>query len=91
MKANKKYPLLVSMIISFVIIIASLFVLGFAGMNMGTSLGGGSLFEVNIPDGTDTKEYVADIKEVLKENGYTFDSSIIEEVGWFVQLNIGVV
>lgn len=79
MKTNKKYPLLVSMIISFVIIIASLFVLGFAGMNMGTSLGGGSLFEVNIPDGTDTKEYVADIKEVLKENGYTFDSSIIED------------
>ncbi len=79
MKQTKKYPLLVSMIISFAIIIASLFVLGFAGMNMGTNLGGGSQFEVNIPNGTDTKEFVADIKTVLKDNGYTFDSSTIED------------
>lgn len=76
---NKKYPLLVSMIISFVIIIASLFVLGFAGMNMGTSLGGGSQFEVNVPNGVNTKEYVSKIKSTLKDNGYTFDSSAVED------------
>ena len=79
MKQTKKYPLLVSMIISFAIIIASLFVLGFAGMNMGTSLGGGSQFEINVPDGVDTKEYVSSIKNNLKENGYTFDSSAVED------------
>ena len=78
-QTNKKYPLLVSMIISFAIIIASLFVLGFAGMNMGTSLGGGSQFEVNVPNGVSTKEYVSNIKEALKENGYTFDSSAVED------------
>ena len=78
-QTNKKYPLLVSVIISFAIIIASLFVLGFAGMNMGTSLGGGSQFEVNVPNNVETKEYVADIKAVLKENGYTFDSSAVED------------
>ena len=79
MKQIKKYPLLVSMIISFAIIIASLFVLGFAGMNMGVSLGGGSQFEVNVPANVQTKEFVADIKTALKDNGYTFDSSSIED------------
>ncbi len=75
----KKYPLLISMIVSFAVIIASLFVLGFAGMNMGTSLGGGSQFEVNMANGASSKDYVAKIKETLKENGYTFDSSAVED------------
>ena len=75
----KKYPLLISMIISCVIIIASLFVLGFFGMRVGTSLGGGSQFEVNIASGASSKEYVSDVKKVLSDNGLTFDSSIVED------------
>ena len=79
MKKIKKYPLLISIIISFAIIIASLFVLGFAGMNMGVSFGGGSQFEVNVPTGVKTKDFVADIKSALKDSGYTFDSSSVED------------
>ena len=75
----KKYPLLISMIISCVIIIASLFVLGFFGMRVGTSLGGGSQFEVNIASGASSKEYVSDVKKVLSDNGLTFDSSVVED------------
>lgn len=76
---TKKYPLLISAIISFVIIVASLFVLGFAGMNLGTSLGGGSEFEVNVASGASAKDYVSKIKAEIKKNGYTFDSSAVED------------
>lgn len=76
---TKKYPLLISAIISFVIIVASLFVLGFAGMNLGTSLGGGSEFEVNVASNASAKDYVSKIKAEIKKNGYTFDSSAVED------------
>ena len=80
MKAKmKKYPLLISMIVSCAIIIASLFILGFFGLKLGTSLGGGSQFEVKIPVGESTKEYVSEIKSVLKDNDLSFDSSIVED------------
>lgn len=74
----KKYPLLVSMIISCVIIIASLFVLGFAGMKLGTSLGGGSSFELIIPNDTKQSKVVSDVKSVLSNNGLSFDSATVE-------------
>lgn len=74
----RKYPLLISLIISCAIIIASLFVLGFAGMRMGTSLGGGSQMEIAVSRDASTKTMVSEIKSVLSENGLTFDSSTVE-------------
>ncbi len=75
----KKYPLLISTIVSCVVIVASLFILGFFGLRLGTSLGGGSQFEVNVKTGASTKEYVSKIKDVLKDNDLTFDSSFVED------------
>ena len=79
MKTNKKYPLLISAIISCALVVVSLFILGFFGMNLGTSLGGGSQFEVVISNDANTKEYVKNIKSVVSEHGYTVDSSFVEE------------
>ena len=75
----KKYPLLISMIVSCVIIIASLFILGFFGLKLGTSLGGGSQFEVNIANNASSKHYVNEIKDVLADNKLTFDSATVED------------
>ncbi len=75
----KKYPLLITTIISCLIIIASLFTLGFAGLNLGTSLGGGSQFEVNLENDASSKEYVSEIKEVLNRYDFTFDSATLED------------
>ena len=41
-KSLKKYPLLVCLIVSFVMVIASIFVVAFAGLKLNPSLGGGS-------------------------------------------------
>ena len=75
----KKYPLLISTIVSCVIIIASLFILGFFGLRLGTSLGGGSQFEINMANGASSTEYVSGVKDVLKTYGLTFDSAIVED------------
>lgn len=75
----KKYPLLISAIVSCVIIIASLFILGFFGLKVGTSLGGGSQFEINVVEGESTEKYVEKVKDVLSDNGLTFDSATVED------------
>lgn len=75
----KKYPLLISMIVSCVLIITSLFILGFFGMKLGTSLGGGSQFEVNVASSASSKQYVKEIKDVLADNKLTFDSATVED------------
>lgn len=77
--STKKYPLLISAIVSCVIVVVSLFILGFFGMKLGTSLGGGSQFEVVISNDANTKEYVKDIKSVVADNGYRVDTSFVEE------------
>ena len=80
MKTNvKKYPLLISAIVSCVIVVASLFILGFFGMKLGTSLGGGSQFEITLAGDVNTKEYVSAVKEVVSENGYTVDTAFVED------------
>ena len=61
----KKYPLLISTIVSCVIIIASLFILGFFGLRLGTSFGGGSQFEINMPNGVSSTEYVSGVSDTL--------------------------
>ncbi|MBR7172212.1 MAG: hypothetical protein IKD36_00225 [Clostridia bacterium] len=75
----KKYPLLISAIVSCVVIIASLFILGFFGLKVGTSLGGGSQFSVNVKNGDSPKKYIAEIKDILSDNGLSFDSSIVDD------------
>ena len=75
----KKYPLLISSIVSCVIIIASLFILGFFGLRLGTSFGGGSQFEINVANGASSSEYIADVKDVLKNHKLTFDSASVED------------
>lgn len=75
----KKYPLFISAIASCAVIIASLFILAFFGLKVGTSLGGGSQFSVNVENGASAKKYISEIKEVLSDNGLSFDSSIVDD------------
>lgn len=75
----KKYPLLISAIVSCVLVVASLFILGFFGMNLGTSLGGGSQFEITLSNDANSKEYVKAVKEVVSDNGYIVDTSFVED------------
>ena len=76
---QKKYPLLISLIISCVIVVASVFVLAFCGMRLNSSLGGGSQMEIAITDGTDVKTCVQEIKDVLAEQNIQYDSFMVED------------
>lgn len=78
-KSLKKYPLLVSLIISCVLVVASIFVVAFCGLKLSPSLGGGSQFEVAIPDSADSKTCVQGIKNILKNNNISYDSFTIED------------
>ena len=78
-KQMKKYPFLVSLIISFVIVVASIFVAAFGGIKLNPSLGGGSQFEISISDKSDAKSCVQGIKDVLKEKGVSYDSFTVED------------
>lgn len=78
-KLPKKYPLLISLIVSCVIVVASVFVLAFCGMKLSPSLGGGSQFEVIITDEMEPKTCVNQIKNVLKSNHVSYDSFTIED------------
>lgn len=80
-KLPKKYPLLISLIISCVIVVASVFVLAFCGIKLSPSLGGGSQFEVAIPDKADQKTVIQNIKDILSDNGVTYDSFSVEDNG----------
>ena len=75
----KKYPLLVSLIVSCVIVVASLFILGFFGMNLGTSLGGGSQFDIKLENDASTVQTTAKVKSAIRKNGYIMDSSFVED------------
>ena len=78
-KPIKKYPFLVSLIISFAIVVASIFVVALCGLKLNTSLGGGSQFEISIADDANSKTYVQNIKNVLKDNGISYDSFTVED------------
>lgn len=75
----KKYPLLISLIISCVIVIGSIFVLAFCGLRLSPSLGGGSQFEVIVSDKLDTKTGVQKIKDVLDDKKMQYVSYTIED------------
>ena len=78
-KMPKKFPLLLCLIFSCAIVIASLFVAGFHGIKISPSIGGGSQMEVVIPDDYSSKESMRTIKEVLSKNNITFDSCSVED------------
>lgn len=80
MKLNpKKYPLLISTIVSCVLVVISLFILGFFGFRLGVSIGGGSRFEVKMETTVNKKEYVSSIKSVLKKHGLSVDTAFVED------------
>ena len=76
---QKKYPLLISLIVSCAVVVASIIVLALCGMRLGTSLGGGSQFEIAIADNADAKTYVQKIKNVLNDNNIQYDSFVVED------------
>lgn len=76
---TKKYPLLIATIISCVIVVVSLFILGFFGMKMGTSLGGGSQFEIAFNDESNASEYTKSVKKILSDNGLQVDTVFVED------------
>lgn len=78
-KTMKKFPLLICLIVSCAIVIASLFVAGFGGIKIAPSLGGGSQFEVAVHDTTDTKTAVKSIKTALAECELSLDSTTVED------------
>ncbi len=76
---QKKYPLLVSTIVSCVIIVVSLFILGFFGLKLSVSLGGGSRMEVNLEQNAIVKEAKDKVGEVLSKHHISIDSSFVED------------
>ncbi len=78
-KPIKKFPLLISLIVSCVLIVTSLFIFGFFGMNFGPSIGGASQFEITMPNDANSKEYVKKVKDAVSSNGYSVDSCYIED------------
>ena len=75
----KKYPLLISTIISCLLIIVSLFILGFFGIRLGVALGGGTQIEVVMQENTTTADYESKVKDVLKKYNYSIDSSVKQD------------
>ena len=75
----KKYPLLLSMVISCTLIIASLFILGFFGMNLGTSLGGGSQFEITMPNNVSQTSFVEKVKDAVSDEGFKVETTFVED------------
>ncbi len=76
---TKKYPLLICMIISCVIIITSLFILGFFGLKLGVKLGGGSQIQIVIQNDASSKDYFDKASSVLGKYGYKIDSASVED------------
>ena len=77
--SQKKYPLLVSLIISCAIVVASIFVLAFCGMRLSPSLGGGSQMEIAIADDVEVKTTIQNLKKELAENNIQYDSFAVED------------
>lgn len=79
MKKFKKYPLLICMIVSAVIIVASLFVIGFAGLKFDTTIVGGSQVEVVLPDDADSQDYANSARVICKQTGLSLYNVIVED------------
>ncbi len=75
----KKYPLLISMIVSSVLIVVSLIILGFFGIKLNSTLIGGSRFEVSFSSETDTVYYANELKKIVSSHGQSVDSVFVED------------
>ena len=75
----KKYPILLSAIVSCLIIVASLFILGFFGIKLGVTLGGGTQIEVVMKEANEKSNYVSKVGTVLDKYGYSVDSFFVED------------
>ncbi len=75
----KKYPILITTIISCLTIIVSLFILGFFGLKLGVSLGGGQQLEVVMADDGTRASYTSKIDTVMDKYGYSIDTSFVED------------
>lgn len=75
----KKYPLLISVIVSCLLIVASVFILGFFGLKLGVALGGGTRFEVQLESADKVKQCQSTVKDVLKKHHLLVDSSFVED------------
>ena len=75
----KKYPILISTIVSCCIIVISLFILGFCGIKFGVSLGGGEQIEVVMKDDVTKDSYISSINTVLDKYGYSIDTTFVED------------
>ena len=76
---TKKYPLLIALIISCAIVIASIVILAIFGIKMDTSLGSGSQFEINISSEVSTKDYVSKVKDVAGDFDLVVDTAFVED------------
>lgn len=75
----KKYPVLITAIISCAIIVVSLFILGFFGMRLDVGLGGGQQIEVAMANENERSKYYSKISVVLDKYGYKISSDFVED------------
>ncbi len=75
----KKYPLLICLIVSAVIIVGSLFVIGFAGLKFDTTIVGGSQVEIVLPNGADAQDYSNSARVVCKHHSLSLYHTAIED------------
>ena len=76
---TKKYPLLISLIISCVIVITAIVILAIFGMRMDTSLGSGSQFEITMSNDASSTNYVNTVKDVAGDYGLSVDTTFVED------------
>ncbi|MBQ8451486.1 MAG: hypothetical protein IJ538_01755 [Clostridia bacterium] len=75
----KKYPLLISLIISCVLVVASLFILGFFGINSTTEISGGSQIEISVSNSVDQKQAVVEARKVLGKYGAKVETAFYQD------------
>ena len=78
-KEFKKYPLLICLIVSVVLIVSSLFVIGFAGLNFDTTLVGGSQVEVVLPEDANSQEVSNEARVVCKHTGLSLYHTAVQD------------
>ena len=76
---KKKSFLGLTLILSFVIIIAAVVVSLTAGINLGTDIGGGTQFEISIENTVASEKSIDSVKRVLRNNGLRHESIFVED------------
>ena len=76
---KKKSFLMLSLIVSFVIIITAAIFSLTLGINLGTDIAGGTQFEIGIEGSVASNKELQAVKNVLKDNGLTYESIFVED------------